>query len=82
MAITGDFRPEHEFQFENLPSNLAQASFIALVDNGAFVTRRATDLFDLPNECEVVANWHGQRRTDAFATTVGYLKKIAQDYRR
>jgi hypothetical protein len=82
MSIIGDARPEHEFQFENFPGNLAQAAFVAIVDGGAVVTRRATDLFELPDDCPVVANWHGQRRTDAFATTVGYLKKLGAEYRR
>jgi hypothetical protein len=28
----------------------------------------------------VLAHWHGQHRTDGFATTVGALKKLAKEW--
>jgi hypothetical protein len=37
----------------------------------------AASLFKLPDETPVLAHWHEQWRTDAFATTVGELKAKA-----
>lgn len=45
------------------------------------VTRRAADLLDLP-ETPVLAHWHGEWRTDGFATTVGELKDKATPQKR
>jgi hypothetical protein len=43
------------------------------------VTRHASQLFDLPDRTPVLAHWHGQYRTDGFATTVGELKAKAKE---
>jgi hypothetical protein len=42
------------------------------------VTHYATDLFALTDDTQVIANWHGQWRTEAFLTTVGALKSKAE----
>jgi len=80
MIITGDMRPETEFRLQVKPENMQAASFIALGADEVVVSRRLTDLFRLPDDCVVLANWHGERRTDVFRTTVGYLKKLAAGY--
>jgi hypothetical protein len=80
MLVSGDVREGSEFQLTSRPGNMADASFIAIAGDGVRVTRRLTDLFDLGDDCPVIANWHGQRRTDAFSTTVGHLKRLAAEY--
>ncbi|MGA3006067.1 MAG: hypothetical protein ABSE20_30610 [Acetobacteraceae bacterium] len=57
---------------------MSAANFIAIKDDEVIVTRRATDLFMLADNVFVIANWHGERRTDAFLLTVGELKKAEQ----
>jgi len=37
------------------------------------VTRRPSDLLDLPSTTDVLAHWHGEWRTDV---TVGQLKSM------
>ena len=74
MKITGDVRPGHEFKLTNKPQSLSPATFRAALPCELRVTRRFSDLFDLPDETPVVANWHGTHRTDAFTTTVGELR--------
>ena len=78
--ITGEVRPGSEFRFENKPSNAAAATFAALVDGRLVVTRYAAHLFHLPDDTPVLAHWHGQWRTDGFATTVGELKAKAREF--
>ena len=78
LSIIGDdLRPGDEFKFVSNPANRASSTFAALTSDGLLVTRRATDLFDLPKDTPVLAHWHGERRTDGFATTVGMLKAKA-----
>lgn len=72
-----DARPGHEFQFDAKPTVMAAAVFVAITEEGATVTRRFSNIENLPDDTPVVANWHGQRRTDAFITTVGELKRKA-----
>lgn len=80
MKITGeDLRPGSEFQITSSIGAKARATFIAALPGELRVTRRLSDLLDLPEDTPVIANWHGQYRTDAFATTVGELKvKVSQ----
>jgi hypothetical protein len=79
-TITGDVRPGSAFRFACKPSNVATSTFAALVGGGLVVTRQATKLFDLPDDTPVLAHWHGQWRTDGFATTVGELKSKACEF--
>lgn len=82
MRIIGEFlRPGNEFRFVNKPANAAAANFIAINGEEVIVTRRATDLFTLPDNVPVIANWHGERRTDAFVLTVGELRTKAAEFR-
>jgi hypothetical protein len=74
MKITGDVRPGAEFQLTAKPSNMAQSTFAAVLPEEIRVTRRLTELFDLPNDTPVLAHWHGEWRTDGFATTIGELR--------
>jgi hypothetical protein len=74
---TGDLRSGDEFKFVRNPANCASSTFAALIGDGLLVTRRATALFDLPEDTPVLAHWHGQHRTDGFAMTVGMLKAKA-----
>jgi hypothetical protein len=62
------------------PHHAAPSTFAALVDGRLIVTRNATKLFDLPDATPVLAHWHGQWRTDGFATTVGELRGKAQAF--
>jgi hypothetical protein len=81
MRITGDdLRDGDEFEFTNKPSNLASALFIAITDDEVIATREFSALGRLPDKTPVIANWHGQHRTDGFLTTVGELKKKAAQY--
>lgn len=70
-----DIRPGDEFRFEKSPGSAADAVFIALYLGNAIVTRRFDNLLLYPEHTPVIANWHGQYRTDAFSTTVGELIK-------
>lgn len=79
IKVTGDVRPGGEFRLQRKASSLADATFIALLDGSARVTRRLTDLFGLPDETTVLANWHGQYRTDTFKLTIGELRRLARD---
>lgn len=82
MRITGDsLRGGMEFRFLNKPGNAAAANFIAVTNDEVIVTRRATELFALPDNVPVIANWHGERRTDAFLLTVGELKAKATEFK-
>jgi hypothetical protein len=75
MKITGwDVRDGDEFELTADPANVAQGTFIALLPGEARVSRRLTDLFGLPDSTPVIANWHGQRRTDSFATSIAALR--------
>jgi len=80
MLITGDFRPETEFKLTAPPQNMQQAAFIAINRDYVIVTRRLSEILELPEDCPVIANWHGERRTDAFSTTVGYLRKLSEEF--
>lgn len=80
-SIIGDVRPGEEFSFEKKPTNLAKATFVALVDGKLVVTRRAIELFSLPDETPILAHWHGNHRTDAFVMNVRTLKEKAAAYR-
>jgi hypothetical protein len=53
---------------------------VALVNGEMVVTRRAADLFSLPDDTPILAHWHGQHRTDGFAMTVRLLKDKAKDF--
>ena len=81
MKIVGDdLRNGGEFEFTNKPGNMASALFIAVTDDGIVATRTFTTLVRYPDKTPVIANWHGQHRTDGFLTTVGELKKKATKY--
>ena len=62
------------------PRNMAASTFLAILPDEVKVTRRATDLFDLPDKTPVLAHRHGERRTGGFAMTVGELKAKAAAY--
>jgi hypothetical protein len=79
--ITGAVRPGDEFEFRQKPHLAAPSTFAALVDGRLIVTRHATELFDYPNSTPVLAHWHGERRTDGFATSVGELKAKARAFK-
>jgi hypothetical protein len=78
--ITGDARPGAEFEMQTKPGNLTQATFVAVHGDEIRVVRRMTDVFDLPSITPVVAHWHGGSRTDGFATTVGDLKELSDEW--
>jgi hypothetical protein len=59
---------------------MAASTFLAILPDEVKVTRRATDLFDLPDKTPVLAHRHGERRTGGFAMTVGELKAKAAAY--
>ncbi|HEY5299358.1 MAG TPA: hypothetical protein VIJ55_01670 [Acetobacteraceae bacterium] len=78
MEITGEsLRPGTEFRFTVKPKNAAAANFLAITNDEIIVTRRATDLFALPDDVLMIANWHGERRTDAFLMTIRELRAKA-----
>jgi hypothetical protein len=70
-------RPGSEFEFTSKPSNMAASTFTAITPERVIVTRRFTNLESLPAETPIIAHWHGERRTDAFLSTVGELKAKA-----
>jgi hypothetical protein len=76
-AEEGDIRPGDEFRFSSSPAAMASSTFTAITSAGAIVTRRFSNLENLPPETPVVAHWHGEWRTDAFPSTVGELKAKA-----
>ena len=77
MKITGEeLRRADEFRLTAKPRNLAAASFIALLDGEVIVTRRLADLLMLPPTTPVLANWHGERRTDVFLMTLADLAHL------
>jgi hypothetical protein len=78
--ITGEVRPGSEFRFADKPSNAAASTFAALVGGRLVVTRHATRLFHLSDDTPVLAHWHGQWRTEGFATTIGELKAKAREF--
>jgi hypothetical protein len=83
MKITGEsLRSGSEFRFVTKPTVMAPANFVAIKENEIIVTRRPSELFNLPDHVWVIANWHGERRTDAFLLTVGDLKAKAKDFVR
>jgi hypothetical protein len=67
--------PARGFGF--IATDQAPSTFAALLPDELRVTKRAADLFKLPDDTPVLAHWHGQWRTDGFATTVGQLKAKA-----
>jgi hypothetical protein len=73
-----DLRPGAEFEFTGKPSNMAASTFTAITPERVIVTRRFTSLEKLPPETPVIAHWHGERRTDAFLSTVGELSAKAE----
>jgi hypothetical protein len=77
VKITGDVRDGSEFRFSAKPDNAAPSTFAAVLPNELRVTRHAAQLFGLPATTPVLAHWHGQYRTEGFATTVGELKAKA-----
>jgi hypothetical protein len=68
--------PGERFQLTTIPTRMADATFVAVYGTTVHVTRRLSDLLTLPDDTPVVAHWHGQRRTDGFALTVGELKRM------
>lgn len=82
MIINGieenDLREAEEFGLTDKPNNRTKAVFVAIKQKEILVTRRLANLFDLPEETDVIANWHGKNRTDAFRMTVGQLKKLSE----
>ena len=73
-------RERNEFQILIRPENQASSTFMAPIsETEILVTRRAQELFHLPDETPVVAHWHGGRRTAAFSLTIGLLKAKAKD---
>ena len=79
MKINGGL-PGSEFQITSPPHHAAQAWFIAIGPEEVLVTRHLRDVLALPDETPVVANWHGQWRTDAFSTSVGELREKAKEW--
>jgi hypothetical protein len=77
LQITGSVRSGAEFEFTVKPASKAPATFAALLPDELRVTNHAAELFSLPDATPVLAHWHGQWRTDGFATTVGELKAKA-----
>lgn len=81
MRITGpDIRPGADFRLTQKPHCCAASTFTAVLPDRVLVTRRLTDVLALTDDVEVLAHWHGERRTDAFATTVGALRTLAAQY--
>jgi hypothetical protein len=51
------------------------ATFCIFAEGIAYVTRYPNKLWRYPDETPVIANWHGERRTDSFVTSVGELRE-------
>ena len=79
-VVSETLRPGSEFRFVSRPTNMAAANFIAVKKDELIITRRASDLFALSDDTTVIANWHGERRADAFLLTVAELKAKANAY--
>jgi hypothetical protein len=82
MKIEGDdfLQAGDWFQFSTKkPHVAAQANFCIILPDKVYVTRYAKALWQHPDETPVIANWHGERRTDAYATTVGQLRAKAKE---
>ena len=77
MQIFGDVRSGADYVLTAKPENLSNSTFCALTKQGLHVTRRLVDLFQYDDDTPVLAHWHGQFKTDGFATTVGELKRQA-----
>ena len=75
-----DVRDGKEFEFTKKPSNMAASTFTAITNDKTYVTRRFTNLKDLPDDTPVIAHWHGHRRTDAFILTISKLKEKAAKF--
>jgi hypothetical protein len=78
--VSETLRPGCELEYCDKPTNLAAANFIAVEADEVIVTRRAADLFKLPDDTPVIANWRGERRNDAFPTNVAELKSKAHAF--
>ncbi len=78
MKFIGETRPGSEFRLLVSHAAKATATFVGpTVDGSAMrVTHRAAELFDLPDSAEILAHWHGKWRTEAFALTIGQLRKL------
>ncbi len=72
-----DLREGDEFRFTNKPNCKASSTFIAVRNDEVVVTRRFSNLENLPDDTPVIAHWHGQYRTEGFQSTIGALKKKA-----
>ena len=72
-----DVRPGAEFRLSVKPTNRSAATFVAVHQGAIHVERSVACLFKLPDDTPVIANWHGERRADAFSTTAGELKRLA-----
>ena len=72
-------RPGSEFRLTAKATNTSNATFVAVEGSTIHVTRRLSDLFEFPDQTPVVAHWHGERRTDGFALTVGELRLLANE---
>lgn len=77
MKITGDVRLSKDFKITTKPANLASSTFSALTPDGLLVTRRLADFWGFSDDTPVLSHWHGEYKTDGFATTVGELKSKA-----
>jgi hypothetical protein len=75
-----DLQPGERFRFTGKPSNMAASTFTAVTPERVIVTRRFANLEKLPPETPVAAHWHGERRTDAFLSTVGELMAKATEW--
>ncbi len=75
-----DLREGKEFLLQGKPSNKSKSTFTAIKQGEVLVTRRLDNLFKLSKDTLVIAHWHGQNRTDAFKTTVGELKRLAEKF--
>jgi len=78
--LTGDVQPGERFIMEKPPQQAAQATYITICDGNLYATRHVTELFNLPNDTKVLANWHGKYRTDVFDLTVGKLKELSNNH--
>jgi len=77
MKITGEVRVGSEFRFEKKISHKADSTFTAILPDSIVVTCRFEELCKLPENTTVLAHWHGNYRTEAFASTVGELNTKA-----
>lgn len=80
MKIEGA-NPGSGFRLTTKPSNMAHSTFTAITEDKAIVSRRLTDILSLNDNTPVIAHWHGQYRTEAFALTIKELKELAKAYK-